>query len=147
MLEGLGKVLASVNEEDGEPTNRTVVSETRIAGALTLALTYINRMAGSGADNLGNTLTKGTGSVDAGTMHSRILVVSVAGDVASEYVPVMNCVFAAQKQVRRDCRSGLGWEWGEADKNAISIFRLMFARFLETRSFCSKQQMQPAVST
>ncbi|RPA87106.1 transcription factor Tfb4 [Ascobolus immersus RN42] len=97
VLAGLGKVLASVNEED-DGTDRTVVSETRIAGALTLALAYINRLAGAGADNLGQTLTKGTGTTEAGTMQSRILVVSVAGDVASEYVPVMNCVFAAQKK-------------------------------------------------
>ena len=100
-------------------------TSTMIAGALTTALTYISKVHLSlqpGADGTGNPTSAGTTSpnnyynnsnssttvlVDANdgtfgarptTLTARILVVSVSGDLAGQYIPVMNAVFAAQRQ-------------------------------------------------
>lgn len=68
-------------------------SETMMAGALSMALSYIHRAVSNatpaGADKPG---------VDApSSMTARILVVSVSGDLATQYVAVMNAIFAAQR--------------------------------------------------
>ena len=61
-------------------------SETMMAGALSMALAYIHRAVGAGD------------KPDAPTsMTARILVVSVSGDLATQYVAVMNSIFAAQR--------------------------------------------------
>lgn len=53
-----------------------------IAGALSMALAYINRIVK--AD-------------DVGHIKPRILIVSVSPDSAYQYIPIMNCIFSAQK--------------------------------------------------
>ena len=73
---------------------------TAIAGALTLALTYINKQTiiansvipssdanapGAHAENAPVLLT------------SRILILSVSGDLANQYIPIMNTIFACQR--------------------------------------------------
>jgi len=92
--------------------------ETMMAGALGLALGYINRLVrvdndggiggkggGGGGGRVGTTTTT-TATTAAGaaggeviSMNARILVVSVSGDLAEQYVPVMNSIFAAQRKV------------------------------------------------
>ncbi|KAK5667436.1 hypothetical protein QVD99_006034 [Batrachochytrium dendrobatidis] len=54
----------------------------KIAGALSLALTYINKMQSSTTPD----------------RQSRILVLSVSPDGSAQYIPIMNAIFAAQKQ-------------------------------------------------
>ena len=96
--------------------------ETMMAGALGLALGYINRLVrvddgigggkggGGGGGRVGATTTTttagaagaaggGGGGGEVISMNARILVVSVSGDLAEQYVPVMNSIFAAQRKV------------------------------------------------
>ncbi|CUS10504.1 unnamed protein product [Tuber aestivum] len=85
--------------------------ETMMAGALGLALGYVNRLVrvddggvlgGKGGAGVGGKV--GTTAAVAGaagevtSMNARILVVSVSGDLAEQYVPVMNSIFAAQRK-------------------------------------------------
>jgi transcription initiation factor TFIIH subunit 3 len=71
-----------------------------MAGALTLALAYINKAtinySGIGTDT--NTAPTGVDTNETPTgLQSRILVVSVSGDLAHQYIPIMNTTFAAQR--------------------------------------------------
>lgn len=59
-------------------------SSSMMSGAIALALGYINRAI-----------------IDVGEeakMKARILVVSASGDLAFQYIPMMNCIFSAQKK-------------------------------------------------
>ncbi|ODQ53769.1 transcription factor Tfb4 [Saitoella complicata NRRL Y-17804] len=62
----------------------TTQSSSLIAGALTRALTYINRV---------ETEVGGVGGI-----RSRVFVLSVSGEGREGYVAMMNCIFAAQKK-------------------------------------------------
>ena len=92
--------------------------ETMMAGALGLALGYINRLVrvdddgvvggkgggggSGGGGKVGTTMAAAAAAGAAGeviSMNARILVVSVSGDLAEQYVPVMNSIFAAQRKV------------------------------------------------
>ncbi|RUS26970.1 TFIIH subunit Tfb4/p34 [Jimgerdemannia flammicorona] len=53
-----------------------------ISGSLSMALCYINRI---------------TKSDDLGRIKPRILAISVSPDSAFQYIPIMNCIFSAQK--------------------------------------------------
>ncbi|BFZ60272.1 RNA polymerase II transcription factor B subunit 4 [Saitoella coloradoensis] len=66
----------------------TTQSSSLIAGALTRALTYINRVE--------TELGAGTGG--AAQMRSRVFVLSVSGEGREGYVAMMNCIFATQKK-------------------------------------------------
>lgn len=87
---------------------------TMMAGALTMALTYISKQvsaAGSttsrtefnfsdpssaaGGNELNNS-KDGTGQTTQG-LTSRILILSVSGDLANQYIPIMNSIFACQR--------------------------------------------------
>jgi transcription initiation factor TFIIH subunit 3 len=77
-----------------------------MAGALSLALAYINRVFQNnksvderkdGGVELGRMGELGKG--EAVTMTARILVVSVSGDLATQYVAIMNTIFGAQRKV------------------------------------------------
>lgn len=94
---------------------------TMIAGALTMALTYISKastlpstgaagsnqntfnysdpssVAGGNAANR-NDPTAAGGAAGSMNLISRILVISVSGDLASQYIPIMNAIFAAQRR-------------------------------------------------
>ena len=93
---------------------------TMIAGSLTMALAHISKMgmaywptfgpvtAGNGnsrSDTIGGIAPSGSvGDPSDGTdfatkpaLTARILIVSVSGDLARQYIPVMNAVFAAQR--------------------------------------------------
>ena len=86
---------------------------TMMAGALTLALTYISKQTASlpaantsaqfnysdptsvaGGNELSNDGSKGQTSL---TLSSRILILSVSGDLANQYIPIMNSIFACQR--------------------------------------------------
>ena len=86
---------------------------TMMAGALTLALTYISKQSAalptantSAQFNYsdptsmagGNELAKdGTQMQASMTISSRILILSVSGDLANQYIPIMNSIFACQR--------------------------------------------------
>jgi transcription initiation factor TFIIH subunit 3 len=91
-------------------------TSTMLAGALTLALSHINRRTLAWAEEHGganneDTVTEGTrggpsappgrysASNEDERLQSRILVVSVSGssDSAHQYIPVMNSIFACQR--------------------------------------------------
>lgn len=71
-----------------------------MAGALSLALSYINKLVHVDANDTGVSVPQPgqVGRPDTTTMTARILVVSVSGDLANQYVSVMNSIFAAQRQ-------------------------------------------------
>ncbi|EMC91652.1 hypothetical protein BAUCODRAFT_300256 [Baudoinia panamericana UAMH 10762] len=86
---------------------------TMLAGALTRALAYISKQTASlptatsstqfnysdpSAMAGGNELTTDpTKSANALGLSSRILIVSVSGDLADRYIEIMNCIFACQR--------------------------------------------------
>jgi transcription initiation factor TFIIH subunit 3 len=79
---------------------------TLIGGALSLALSYINKSYILHAPTAENTENASLAALaDAENTHvdripltSRILIVSVSGDLANQYIPVMNSIFAAQRK-------------------------------------------------
>ncbi|TKA80768.1 hypothetical protein B0A49_00505 [Cryomyces minteri] len=103
------------------PATLRAATNTMMAGALTLALTYISKAAQSasatpssvaladstnpsdtannsgGGGGGGDTTNGGEASTTRATLHSRILILSTSGDLASQYIPVMNAVFACQR--------------------------------------------------
>jgi len=94
LLASLRKLINTTTEDDISTSTTT-----QIAGALTLALSYINKatMSYSG----GNTESKPTHNNEntelSVGLQSRILVISVSGDLAHQYIPIMNTTFAAQR--------------------------------------------------
>lgn len=93
------------------PDDLSESTSTMLAGALTLALSYINKQTLT-ASNTGNVSSAGdtntVGQFSAQTndgittaattsLLSRILVVSVSGDLATQYIPIMNAIFACQR--------------------------------------------------
>ena len=105
----LRSLISSTSEDSLAGTNMTMM-----AGALSLALTYIHKLAMPvEGTTLSGTLQAGGGVAQADgagggagkkdesemSMNARILVVSVSGDLAEQYIPIMNCIFAAQRKV------------------------------------------------
>ena len=80
---------------------------TSVAGALTLALCYINKLtiqaSSSSASHSGPSVNPANPSdmdlqnARAPALQSRILILSVSGDLANQYIPIMNCIFASQR--------------------------------------------------
>ena len=98
-------LLASLRELIGSTTPEDLQSSTtQMAGALTLALSHINKQTVLINEALGATTS--TQNADGSTAQpnesatvgllSRILILSVSGDLAYQYIPIMNSVFAAQ---------------------------------------------------
>ncbi|KAI9828135.1 MAG: General transcription factor IIH subunit 3 [Thelocarpon impressellum] len=77
-------------------------NSTMMAGAMTLALSYINKQTiahGDSANNAGSNDAKAEDPAAASQgLQSRILIISVSSDLAFQYIPVMNCIFAAQRR-------------------------------------------------
>jgi transcription initiation factor TFIIH subunit 3 len=74
-------------------------NETMMAGALSLALSYIHRICHVDNSTIGTSAPR-PGEIprqDQAAMTARILVISVSGDLANQYVSVMNSIFAAQR--------------------------------------------------
>ncbi|CAA20320.1 General transcription and DNA repair factor IIH subunit tfb4 [Schizosaccharomyces pombe] len=71
VLSGMKRLMSSTDK---------VSRKTMISGALSRALAYINQVQ------------------NKNTLRSRILIFSLTGDVALQYIPTMNCIFCAQKK-------------------------------------------------
>ncbi|EKD16736.1 uncharacterized protein L3040_001475 [Drepanopeziza brunnea f. sp. 'multigermtubi'] len=96
LLNSLRELIATTTESDVATT-----TSTQMAGALTLALSYIHKATQqfSGIDTESKPATAPS-TENADTilgLQSRILVVSVSGDLAHQYIPIMNTTFAAQR--------------------------------------------------
>jgi len=92
LLRSLRDLASSTTESDISTTTTT-----QMAGALTLALSYINKATLAYSDS-DSTDTPSTLERDVPTrLQSRILVLSVSGDLAHQYIPIMNTTFAAQR--------------------------------------------------
>ena len=87
------------------PTSLPTIPTTSVAGALTLALAYTNKQT-----TLLSSLPPSTTNTDlppysstslttsrAPSLLSRILILSVSGDLAHQYIPIMNTIFACQR--------------------------------------------------
>ena len=102
LLLNLGTLLNATLPEDVSGT-----TSTKIAGALTLALSYINRETIAYAESTngpaGNDATPQTNPDSAqqsqGTLQSRIFILTVSptSDLAHQYIPIMNTIFACQR--------------------------------------------------
>ncbi|KAK5449741.1 RNA polymerase II transcription factor B subunit 4 [Exophiala xenobiotica] len=93
------------------PDSVSSTTSTMIAGALTLALSHINRESILHAESLigASSTTTGTGAADNNTtesvttnnntLQSRILLISASPstDLAHQYIPIMNAIFACQR--------------------------------------------------
>lgn len=97
ILTSLNEILSETRPEDLTSNNAT---STPIAGALSMALNYINRLTLALSPNLTSTNKESLSALGAGSpqlpLNSRILVVSTSGDLANQYVSLMNAMFAAQ---------------------------------------------------
>ncbi|PLN79180.1 TFIIH subunit Tfb4/p34 [Aspergillus taichungensis] len=113
VTQNLRHLLESTTSADVQAT-----SSTMMAGALTLALSHINRRtiawneahggdtsgaAGPGGDRssggVGGSSGSGAATTDAESLQSRILIISVSSstDSAHQYIPIMNGIFACQR--------------------------------------------------
>lgn len=97
LLASLRELITTTSEEDIASTGTT-----QMAGALTLALSHINKAtvnySGSSNDSKPTATGLSVEPVDIPTgLQSRILVISVSGDLAHQYIPIMNTTFAAQR--------------------------------------------------
>ncbi|KAI8889870.1 transcription factor Tfb4, partial [Backusella circina FSU 941] len=79
IVSNLQKMLSNT---DTDFLKRDMGSSSTITGALSMALCYINRV---------------TKADEEGHIKPRILVLSVSPDSAYQYIPLMNCIFSAQK--------------------------------------------------
>lgn len=79
---------------------------TLLSGALSKALSYTHKLTQQISSTTAHTglqtsnITSGNDGIDPSShtqLHSRILVVSVSGDLAAQYIPVMNSIFSAQR--------------------------------------------------
>jgi transcription initiation factor TFIIH subunit 3 len=101
ILSNLDKLLKTTTEADLASTPTTL-----IGGALSMALAHIAKstLLHSPVDTLAseNPLSALADSESAHIQRtplaSRILIISVSGDLANQYIPVMNSIFAAQRK-------------------------------------------------
>lgn len=101
ILQNFAKLLDETNENHLAATPTTL-----IGGALSLALTHINKQtilhaptaASAESASLAALADSENTHVDRIPLTSRILIVSVSGDLANQYIPVMNSIFAAQRK-------------------------------------------------
>jgi len=90
LLQSLDSLISSTTPEDLSPT-------TSIAGALSLALTYINKTSTLLSPATSNANVDPSAIAQAPSLTSRILILSVSGDLAHQYIPIMNTIFACQR--------------------------------------------------
>jgi transcription initiation factor TFIIH subunit 3 len=100
LLKSLRALVSSTTDHD-----LSTSTTTQMAGALTLALAFINKatIAYSGANS--DPADKPSSDANDGAtrgaprgLRSRIFVLSVSGDLAHQYIPIMNTTFAAQSK-------------------------------------------------
>lgn len=83
----LEKLLQLSRQLDSDTGNKA----TLFSGAWSLALTYIHRMQRTEKHTEAG--ERGSG----GLSNQRILLITASEDAASQYVPIMNCIFSSQK--------------------------------------------------
>lgn len=101
ILRNFAKLLDETNESHLAATPTSL-----IGGALSLALTHINKQtilhaptaASVESASLAALADSENSHVDRVPLTSRILIISVSGDLANQYIPVMNSIFAAQRK-------------------------------------------------
>lgn len=101
ILKNVAKLLEETNE-----THLAATPTTLIGGAISLALTYISKSAMLHAPTAASAESMSLAALaDSENAHtdripltSRILIISVSGDLANQYIPVMNSIFAAQRK-------------------------------------------------
>jgi transcription initiation factor TFIIH subunit 3 len=102
ILQNFAKLLEETNESHLAATPTTL-----IGGAISMALAYISKATvlraptAASADTISAAAmadTDNAGNLDRIPLTSRILIVSVSGDLANQYIPVMNSIFAAQRK-------------------------------------------------
>jgi transcription initiation factor TFIIH subunit 3 len=102
ILNNFAKLLDETNENHLAATPTTL-----IGGAISLALSYINKSTilhaptAASAESISVAAMADTDNsmhLDRIPLTSRILIVSVSGDLANQYIPVMNSIFAAQRK-------------------------------------------------
>ncbi|ORY95875.1 TFIIH subunit Tfb4/p34 [Syncephalastrum racemosum] len=79
IVQSLQKLLSTV---DISFLQKDTGTASMVTGALSMALCYINRI---------------TKADESGHIKSRILILSLSPDSAFQYIPLMNCIFSAQK--------------------------------------------------
>lgn len=126
----LSELMQSTDAADISETNETMIS-----GALSLALTYINRITASD-DGTTSIARPGEEKGEVAKMNARILVISVSGDLANQYVSVMNSIFAAQRQV---CLHKYVYYKVVRGLTRNRECRLMFAKLLAIPYFSSRR--------
>ncbi|KAM0754829.1 Tfb4-domain-containing protein [Meredithblackwellia eburnea MCA 4105] len=80
LVTGVKEVMSVLPDEGAEAT-------VGLVGALAMALCHVNRLEAT--DAMSSTVSKAK---------PRICVLSVTEDASSQYVPIMNCIFSAQKK-------------------------------------------------
>lgn len=102
ILQSFAKLLEETNESHLAATPTTL-----IGGAISLALSYISKATvlraptTASADSISAAALADTDNnthLDRIPLTSRILIISVSGDLANQYIPVMNSIFAAQRK-------------------------------------------------
>jgi transcription initiation factor TFIIH subunit 3 len=101
ILHNFAKLLDETKESHLAATPTTL-----IGGAMSLALAYISKSAilhaptaaSAESMSLAALADSENSHVDRIQLTSRILIVSVSGDLANQYIPVMNSIFAAQRK-------------------------------------------------
>lgn len=101
VFENLGKLIDSTTAAQVASSTSTL-----IGGALSLALTYISkseiRHSPVGDPSLNSNPLASLADTEVHTQRitltSRVLIVSTSGDLANQYIPVMNAIFAAQRK-------------------------------------------------
>ncbi|KAL6706779.1 RNA polymerase II transcription factor B subunit 4 [Coniothyrium glycines] len=92
--------------DETKESHLSATPTTLIGGALSMALTHINKQTiqhaptAASAENMSLAALADAENthVDRVPLTSRILIVSVSGDLANQYIPVMNSIFAAQRK-------------------------------------------------
>lgn len=92
LLASLSRLISTTS-----PDSLTTTPTASIAGALTLALTYINKQTTILSSALPTSSNTSTQSRSVPALLSRILILSVSGDLAYQYIPIMNTIFACQR--------------------------------------------------
>ncbi|KAL9100659.1 MAG: hypothetical protein Q9163_003986 [Psora crenata] len=95
-------LLAALQKLYKDTLPSSLTPTTSIAGALTLALTYINKQkqlasAATTSTNTSIVTLDPSSTIQTLSLLPRILILSVSGDLAHQYIPIMNTIFACQR--------------------------------------------------
>ncbi|GAA5895590.1 hypothetical protein JCM6882_000347 [Rhodosporidiobolus microsporus] len=89
LAEGVKEMMGEMPEEADGGVN--------LVGALSMALCHINRLSTSADVSFASTSASSAQPGGSRRAKPRIVILSVTPDASSQYVPIMNCIFTAQK--------------------------------------------------